>query len=289
MEKTVKKRLNRFMRPIRLAGTIAVILATTGCAQVKDLVGRAFERPTLSFQSVSIEGFDLQGVTVSLHYRIDNPNAVGLSLAKLGYALDVEGHRAVAGELPTGVRIPARGIAPLVIPVRIVYLELPQALGAVFTRTEVGYRVSGHAGIDTPIGIIDFPFEHQGRAPVPKPPALSIDSARITSTSVTRVGLALKLRVRNGNAFVLPVSSFQYNLSIAGAPVVSAGNCSVARIPAGGNTLVELPLTIDTFSAARAAAAALSGQPMDVSFKGTAGYGSAHLPLEMLGKVTPKR
>jgi LEA14-like dessication related protein len=278
----------RSIGPSRVWAVSAVLVAA-GCAEVKDFVGRAFERPTLSFQSVALEGLDLEGVTVSLHYRIDNPNSVGLSLAKLGYALDVEGHRTVAGELPSGVRIPAQGSAPLVVPVRLLYRELPQALAILATRSEVGYRVSGHVGVDTPVGIIDLPFEHQGRAPVPRPPTLSIESARITATSVTRIGLTLRLRVQNSNAFALPAGSLQYALSIAGSTVVSTESCSLSRVSAGGNAILELPLTIDTLGAARTAARALSGEPLEIAVQGTAGYGSVRLPLQTHGQVAPRR
>ncbi len=275
-------------RPSRSYG-MAALLAITACAGVRDLVGRAFERPTLTFQSASLEGLDLEGVTVTLHYRVDNPNAVGLELARLGYALDVEGRRALAGELPAGLRIPARGSTPLAVPVRLRYRELQEVLEILATRDQVGYRVSGHAGIDTPVGILDLPFEHQGSAPMPRLPAFGIESARITSTSVTQVGLALRLRVHNANAFALPVGSLQYAVAVSGAPVASADALSIAPVPPGGSAFFELPVHIDTFGAARAMALAIAGEPLEIALTGAAGYGSVRVPLDLRGRVAPKR
>ncbi len=267
----------------------ALLLAFAGCAGVRDLVAGAFERPTLTFQSVSLEGLDLEGVTVALHYRVDNPNSMGLNLARLGYALDIEGRRAVAGELPAGLHIPARGSAPMAVPVRLRFQELPGIVETLATRDAVAYRISGHAGLDTPVGVVDLPFEHQGRAPVPRPPGFAIESARVTSTSVTHVGLALRLRVHNANAFALPVGSLRYAVAVSGTPVVTADDLSMVSVPPGGSSVFELPLSIDTFGAARAAALALSGEPLEIAITGAAGYGSARVPLDLRGRVSPRR
>ncbi len=135
---------------------------------MRNLMGGAFERPTFTFQSVSLDTLDLEGVTVSLHCRIDNPNSVGLELARLGYALDLEGRRAVAGELAPGLDIPARGSAPLALPVRLRFQDVPGILEILVARDAASYRITGHAGVNTPVGIMDFSFEHQGRAAVPR-------------------------------------------------------------------------------------------------------------------------
>jgi LEA14-like dessication related protein len=286
--KKAQLKVMTFARLFRWYG-MAVLLAIAGCAGVRDLVSRSFERPTLTFQSASLEGLDLEGVTVSLHYRVDNPNGVGLQLARLGYALDVEGRRALAGELPAGVQIPARGSAPLVVPVRLRYRDLSEVLEILAARDQVGYRVSGHAGIDTPIGIVDLAFEHQGWAPVPRPPSFAVESARVTSASATQVGLALRLRVHNANGFPLPVGRLQCAVAVSGTPVASADALPLAGVPPEGSAVFELPLNIQIFGAARAAALALSGEPLEIAVTGAAGYGSVRVPLEVRGTVSPRR
>lgn len=274
--------------PVRSV-VLAALLAVAGCAEVRDLVGRAFERPTLTFQSASLDGLDFEGVTVALHYRVDNSNSVGLKLARLGYALDVEGRRVVSGELPAGLQIPARGSAPLVIPVRLRFRELPEAISLLVTRDQVAYRVSGHVGVDSPIGVIDLPFEHEGRVPLPKPPSFSIESARITSTSVARVGLTVRLKINNTNGFPLPVGSLKYAIAISGTPVASVEAQPLAGVPSKGSGFVDLPLSIDTFGAARAAALAISGEPIDFNLTGAAGYGSMRVPLDVKRRLAPGR
>ncbi len=266
--------------PLRIAALALVALAA--CAGVKDLLAQAFERPRLTFESVSAEALDLEGVTLALRYRVDNPNAVGVSLARLGYSLDVEGRRVVAGDLPAGVRIPARGSAPLVVPVRLRYADVPACVETLLSKSSVAYEVKGTAGLDTPVGVVDLPFQHAGTAPVPRPPGFDIESARLVA-GAGGLGVDLRVRVTNRNAFPIPAGRLEYALDVGGATVASGATHLVAALPAGGSAVLLLPARLDAAGAGRAAAQAFGGGPLDVKLRGTAGYGSLALPLDLRG------
>ena len=77
------------MRHVRLAA--AALLALAGCAEVGKVLGASLEKPRLTFLSVTPREADLEGVTLLVRYRVENPNAVGLELATLDYRLDVDG------------------------------------------------------------------------------------------------------------------------------------------------------------------------------------------------------
>ncbi len=267
----------------RLAALLPAF-ALAGCATVRDLAASAFQRPTLTFESASIEGLDLEGVTVVLHYRLENPNGVGLRLSRLGYALDVEDRRIVSGSLPGGLDIPSRGKVPLPVAVRVHFAELPGLAGAMASKEEVAYRITGDAGVDTPIGTLDLPFQHSGSVPVPRLPGFSIESARIVGGPLSP-GIALRLRVSNRNAFALPEARIECRVEVAGRPVAQAATATLAPVPAKGSAGVELPVRVDLAAAGSALAAALQGGSVEVAIRGDAGFAAVRVPLDLRGRA----
>jgi LEA14-like dessication related protein len=146
-----------------------------GCASLRALTGVGFERPTLSYESWSAAGLDLEGVTLALHYRLENPNDFSLDMRRLHYELEVEGQRVAAGELPCGIQLRAQGATPLSFPVRLRWRDLPNFVELLLTRRDIAYRVTGTAGVGSPIGTLDLPFEHGDRVTLPRPPAVRIE------------------------------------------------------------------------------------------------------------------
>ncbi len=271
------------MRRALLAALL--VLSAPGCATLRDLAAGAFQQPRLTFEAASLEGLDLDGATVSLRYRVDNPNGVGLSLAKLGYALEVEGRQVFSGSLPGGLQIPARGAAPLVIPVRLGYAGVAGLVEALVTRETVAYRISGSVGLDTPVGLVELPYDHKGTAPVPRPPALSIDSVQLASEGL-RVGVDLRVRVANRNAFPVPAGRLEYSLDVAGSGVLSGQSMGIQSVPARGSSVLVVPVRLDLLGAGSAAARALSGGPADVSLRGAASFGWMRLPIDLRARTS---
>ncbi len=268
------------------AAALALGSLAAGCAGLRDLASHAFERPRLSFQSASVEALDLEGVTVSLHYRVENPNAVGLSLAKVAYRLDVEGRHVVSGDLPGGIRLPARGAAPLVVPVRVRFADVPAFVENLLGKEELAWRVSGSVGVDSPIGLLELPYDHAGRAPVPRPPRVAVESARVAPAGLGRVGLDLRLRVTNQNGFAIPAGTLEYGLEVAGAPLAGGRTQALAPLAPRGSALLEVPLRLDVLGAGSALSRALAGQPLDLVLRGSAGYGSLRIPVELRTRLS---
>jgi LEA14-like dessication related protein len=146
---------------------VAALLALGGCASARSLLETGFQRPALVYESWSAEQLDLDGVTLALHYRLENPNGFGLDLRRLGYRLEVEGHQVVQGDLPAGLQIRPRGTTPLPIPVRLRWRDVPGFAELLLTRVDVAYRLSGDVGVGSPLGIVDLPFAHSARVPLP--------------------------------------------------------------------------------------------------------------------------
>jgi LEA14-like dessication related protein len=142
-----------------------------GCAALRQ--ARRFERPRLEYESCSA-ALDLEGVSVALHLRLENPNDFGLELRRLGYRLEVEDRRLGEGELPGGLSVGPRAWAAVTVPVRVLWRDVPGIAEVVLGRDAVAYRVSGSAAVGSPLGEIDVPFDRRDRLALPRLPAIRL-------------------------------------------------------------------------------------------------------------------
>jgi LEA14-like dessication related protein len=268
---------------------LLALLILPGCAFLRGLFGAAVKKPTLTFESWSAQDLSLDGVTISLKYRIDNPNDVGFSLASLSYALDVERRRVAAGDLPGGVSLKAKGASPLIIPVRLKFADIPSFLQSVFTKDALGYKVAGDIGLSSPIGTVELPYSHTDRVPVPRLPSVSIDSVRVASASLSSMNLQVRLKVANGNGFPLPAAQLSYGVALDGASIATGQSAVVAAIPARGASEWVLPISVDLLKAGPAVARAVRSGTVEASVRGSAGYGSLALPLDLRRRVAVSR
>jgi len=275
------------MRSAPIAFGLLLLLA--GCAEVGKVIGASFERPRLSFVSWEPREADLEGVTLALRWQIDNPNAVGLRLSGLDYRLEVEGHQAIAGSAAGGIRIPSRGSAPLDLPVRVRYADVPPLLGSLFSKESLSWRISGEAGLETPVGPVRLPFSHEGRVPAPRPPRISLQGIAVHDISLGGLTLDVKLAIQNPNAFALPLGALSYGLRVAGAEVVTGASHPLAAVAGGKGGVAVLPVHLSFGAAGAAARRAAAGDPLDVALQGTAGFGGLKLPLDLKGRFAPGR
>jgi LEA14-like dessication related protein len=156
------------MRTHRSIAASACLVLLSGCAALQHAAIAGLERPKLIFQSWATQDLNLEGVTIVLKFRIENSNSVGISVAGARYALDVEGKEMLSGTLPAGLKIPARGSAPLVVTTRFQFARLPSFVELLATRDSLNCRIKGSVDIDTSIGRMEIPFQHSDRVPLPR-------------------------------------------------------------------------------------------------------------------------
>ncbi len=276
------------MRKTVVALLLPVLLA--GCAGLQDLAKAAFKEPRLTFRSVALDKLDLDGATLAFTWDIENPNALGVDLARAAWQIEVEGTRVAGGDLPAGLAIPANGTAPLSFPVRVRFRDVPGIVNLLGSgKSDLGYRLSGSLGIRTPIGVVDLPMSHADRVKVPALPRFAIDGLRVRSVSLSTVSVDVRLRVQNPNAFPLPDGRIDYALALAGSSVARAEGASVGAVPGNGSAVVEIPVKIDVLSAGRVASELARGGEVQVDLTGNAQVAGLPVPVELRGRVPARR
>jgi len=269
------------MRRLLLVG----LLAACGCAELKQIAAAAFQKPTVELRSASLQSLDLEGATVAFDWRVANPNGFGLHLARLSYALEVEGKRAVDGELKNGIEIPASGSADVRLPVHVRFADVAGFARLVAARDRLAYRLSGSAGVSTPVGVVDLPLAHEGTIETPRLPTLSIEAVEVRSVSLADLSLDVRVGIHNPNAFPLPGGSVSYALSLAGSRVATGEGQSLAAVKPNGRGTLAIPVRVSFANAGRVASQLAAGGAIDVSLQGTAVIAGVPVPIDLQGKV----
>ena len=269
---------------------VALAFVLASCAGLQQLARSAVKDPKLTFRSASVEALDMEGATVAFAFDLENPNGFGLDLARLGWTIDVEGTRIASGDVPGGLRIRANGTSPVAFPVRVRYQDVPGIVSLLGSGKDViQYRLGGTLGVKTPLGILDLPLSHEDRLRLPSLPAFALEGISIRSASFTEVAVDVRLRVKNPNAFALPLGKLDYALAIGGAHVASAAGAELAPVAGGASAVLAIPVKLDVASAGRAAADLARGAEVQVDLTGSAVVAGIPLPLDVRGKIPARR
>jgi len=267
----------------------APVFVLCGCSLVQRVVGGAFEKPTLQFREARVDRADFVGAQLTLVFTVTNPNGVGLELSTASYQLQVEGHTVVAGSPARGLRMPAQTTTDVMFPAEVRWAEIAPALAALFAQDVVHYKASGSIGIDTPIGVITLPVEHEGTFASPRLPKLSLGPPQLVSLSLLGVRMNLPLHVQNDNDFPLPVAGIVGTISVASAPVGSIALPEQPPIPPRAEAVLQVPLEIVFLTTGPAVAEAVRSGVAEIALSVTLSAGGAQLPLKLTQTVQLRR
>lgn len=264
---------------------ILIVPLLAGCAFLQQLLGGAVEKPTLSFKDLKLAHIDLAGADLTLVYQVSNPNSAGIDVAQADYALQIEGKPLVSGKPPNGFRIAARGASDVEFPAHVQWADLVPAVEALFKQDAVKYRASGTLGLNTPIGLVSLPLEHEGTFAPPRMPQLTVLTPTISASGLN-ARLTIPVRIGNLNGFPIPIAGLAGAVQIAGRPVGSVALPAQGLIDAGKESTVQIPLEINLITAGTAVAEALRSRSADLAIDGTLSSGAAKLPIHLAQRVS---
>lgn len=267
-----------------------LLVLSAGCAGLSDFARSAVKEPKATFRSVSVAAFDLEGVTLDFVWDLQNPNGFGLDLASVGWSVDAEGKRVASGNAPGGLKIVANGTSPVTFPVRVRFRDVPGIVSLLGSgKDRIQYKLAATLGLRTPMGVLDVPLSREDSVRLPSAPHFSVDGISLRGVSFEDVTFDVKLRVKNPNAFPIPAGSLDYALALSGAQVAKAEGANLATVPSGGSAVVAIPVRLNYAGAGRAATDIARGADVDVALSGKASLAGIPLPLDVKGRVSPRR
>lgn len=272
--------MNRTTPLIALAAAFTFI----GCATLGDLASKAFQRPSVDFSRASVRDLSLGGATVDLAWMVENPNPIGIKIAKLDYLFKVEDKQVVAGAPKAGLQVAPKRRGELNFPAEVRFAELVPVITTFLNKDRARYAASGNVGFDTPLGVLSFPLKHEGSFDVPKLPQIRFEAPVIKDMDLRGATLEIPLVVDNTNGFALPIDALNGGFLIAGARVGQL-NAGSLRLEPKASRRVSLPLRVD-FAQALSAANALRSGKAKVAFDGTLKSGAVALPVDFSQTVS---
>lgn len=265
----------------RLLSIVLASIVLSGCAYLQQFLRTAFQQPTFRFKNLGLTEISLAGLNLDTIWELNNPNQVGLSLASIEYALEVEDKQVVAGAPPQGLQIAPRSASDLHFPANLRFQDLAAVVDTFLNKDQAKYRASGFIGVNTPIGVIRLPLSTEGMFEVPKVPLVQFGNPRVTNVSFAGATIEFPLNVTNRNTYGLPISGVSGGISLAGANIGTLSTGDLGAMEGRGTRTVALPLTINFLSAASAAAAIARGGNAQVAFSAQVQSGGLALPINV--------
>ena len=248
------------MKKIWLVCFTLLVTALAGCQSMEHI----FQKPTVSFEKMSISGMSLFDADLLFTFRIDNPNPIGGTIRKGQYRLSIEDFIVAEGVLDKGVSLQARGSRSIDLPVHINFMDLFRSANALAAKNEVPYTLAGSFDI---MGF-DIPYENEGRISLPEFPEVSLDSVRISRLDLSGAEMAVILSVANPNRFSINLDGLHYSMDMGGMRFVSGEKDSVPEIEASGKESITIPVGVDFINMGRAAMNLLSGDTAPFQLSG---------------------
>ncbi len=260
---------------------MAVVMSMTGCAALRDFLKSAFKEPTFNFQRLGLENLSLAGLTLDTVWSLNNPNAVSISLASVDYALFIDEKQVVAGAPKQGLQVAANAASELHFPAAFKFQDIVAVVETFLNKDFAGYRAEGALGVQTPIGVIRIPIVKSGQFEVPKIPNIAFGNPTVSNLSIQGVTFQFPLTVSNRNTFALPVASVVGNVNLAGSNIGTISTGDLGALDGKGTRVVNLPLTVNFFSAGTGIYNAVQRGNAQVQFNAKLQSGSLEVPLNV--------
>lgn len=273
------------MRTSRPALMLALVLPLAGCKSFGDLLAAGVKKPTAEFVQLHLRDLSLESITLDFELKVNNPNSLGATLEKLDYRLQVDGQRLMSGTSADKLSVPAKGSAPVRLPLTLTYAELADAVKLLLSDAEtVPYQLGLGLTVRTPVGPVELPLDHEGTVPLPKLPEVSVADVRLAKLGFSGARVEVAVNVKNRGKFPIRPKGFRYALALAGVDV-SAGQQVLPTIGEHGQKQVVLPIDLEFLRLGAAVVEAVRTKRLPYRLEGELDLGLLAQPFELSGEA----
>lgn len=269
-------------RCVGILVVVTVLFLLMGCATLNQIV----QKPTVAFDSLTLEDASLLQSTLNFHFKVNNPNPIGLHANRITYDLKLNGTPFTRGELDNGLSVPAASVGTLTIPVTVQYLDFFKSITDLVGRGSAAYDLTGTFAV----GPLSIPFNAAGNFNLPKMPKISLENVNIQSLSLSGATLNCRLAMDNPNAFDLLFKQLSYNLKLGNISFARANALPDTTLGQQGRSRINLGVDVSFADIGRAAYQLLVGNSSSYSIDGqmlmaAPGTGDRTIPFSASGNV----
>lgn len=260
-------------------------VTAVGCEEIDPYL------PTVSFNRLDVQDVDWSAVDSEFVFDVSNPNPLDIELATFEYGLDFEGVQWLSGESEDGLVLEASADNELALPVALEFENLYDMVQAVRGQDDIAFTLDGKFGFDTPIGLVELPYDAGGDFPAVRTPEVELGKldAAIDWTALA-ANLDLKLHIDNDHGSNLWFQDFDYAVDLVGEQVASGVIDDFAEIEGATTATVSIPMELDLVSVGSAVYSALTGEQIEVGLQATTDvdtpFGVIPLSIDESGAVT---
>lgn len=274
---------------------ILSVLLFSSCSTLRGLLGQAtIQRPRVDFLGAKMTGLSFDKANFLFDLQIRNPNSLGVKLAGFGYDLSINGSSFLKGREDKELSIEAQGENIIQIPLTLSYSHLYQVFQTLLQQDRATYQLKCDFSFDLPgLGLVQIPASKQGDFPLPKLPTVHVEALKLKRLGLNGADLELEVQLGNPNAFWVMLEHIQYQLDINGRRWAAGDATKSAQITEKGNSLIEIPISLDFLQIGQSAYQLLSGdRSLNYQFQGDLDLttslpllGQATLPFDHSGQI----
>jgi LEA14-like dessication related protein len=205
--------------------------------------------PTVDFDRLDVKDLSFENISTDFVFVIDNPNPIDIDFARFDYSLSFGGIEWVSGDDPDGLTLEARGDSELALPVDLVFQSLYEMVRAVRGEDTIPFELTGSFGFDSPIGVIDLPYDVEGGFPALRAPSFSFKKIVVSDYGWDGIELKLKLDADNDHESNVAFTHLDYDLGVEDIGVASGSVASLGTVAGASTKTLTVPVGFDTSDA----------------------------------------
>ena len=280
------------------------ILLSTGlllyqCSDVMKILNQSgIKKPIVKVTNTRLSGLSFDQADLLFDIEIDNPNAIGVSLAGFDYDLLLNKQSFLKGDQKKPMEIKAQGKATVQLPITLDFVNMYKTYQSLKNEDEVGYTLKTGFSFELPIlGPVRVPVSTSGQVPMVKLPAISLKSIKLDRLTFTGADFDLAIGIDNPNSWGIIVNALQYGLKINGSDWLSGQTNEKINLTSKGGETLHLPFSISFLKLGTSVYnIVVNGQGLNYRLTGQGDLSSSlemlgdfKLPFDLSGKVDLKK
>ena len=242
-----------------LALALLPLTTLVGCEEIQPYL------PTVSFDRLDVLDVDWGGIDSDFIFNVNNPNPVDIDLATFDYALEFADVEWITGDSPEGFELSASGDSELPLNVNLEFQNLYDMVQAVRGEDDIDFGLSGRFGFDTPIGLVELPYNASGLFPAMRTPTVDLGKLETSiNWSTLTANLDLNITLDNDHGSSLWFQNFDYDVKLVGSKVASGLIEDFSEVDGATTQNVKIPMEIDLTDVADAVYSAITGDTIEV-------------------------
>lgn len=262
--------LRSVLPSFRVAFFIGVSLLVTGCAQLGALMQGSVESPEVVSKTIKVSKMDFNYIYFDADIELFNPNAIAVDLDGFDYTLDVDGKKLIQGD-NNGLKLKSKGTAKINLPFKVALDSLIKLAPELLEKDELEYKFATLLTLNGPLGFKwEYPVTLTKTVPNPKLPDIKAPKIKLDTVSLSGMRVKIALPVSNPNVFGINLEQLRAALVVNGMKPVEIDRDKTIRLPAKGETSLDIPLSFSWDSASRSLLSLLKdGDTPEIKLEGS--------------------